>query len=258
MCLILFAYRASPDRPLVVAANRDEFYARPALGARCWEDDPNIFGGRDLEAHGTWLAASQTGRFAAVTNFTDTDVAERPPGSRGDLPRYFLKGTMSAREYVDHLDGGNYQGFNLIAFDGAELVYTSNRTGDVRVLAPGTYGLTNTRLGDEWPKTTRGAAALKPVADTATTDDLLTILRDDSVADEHTQRASPARLRRAAPCFIKGEKYGTRASTAVIFSNSEKTIEFVEQLYGPYGKPGERVARTLKLDANRSNLFDLP
>ncbi len=160
MCLILFAYRIHPDRPLVVAANRDEFYARPALAAHYWHDAPHVYGGRDIEADGTWLGVSLSGRFAAVTNYTDFDATEVPPLSRGDLPSVFLQGQEPARSYVAGIDGAQYRGYNLIAFDGDELVYTSNRTGETRPLDAGVYALTNTHLGDDWPKAVRGRAAL--------------------------------------------------------------------------------------------------
>ena len=55
MCPIVFAWRPSHDIPLVLAANRDEFYDRPSLPLAAWEDAPGIYGGRDLQAGGTWL-----------------------------------------------------------------------------------------------------------------------------------------------------------------------------------------------------------
>lgn len=146
MCLILFAYRVVPERPLVLAANRDEFYARPASEAHWWEDAPNIYGGRDRQAHGTWLAVSRDGRLAAVTNWTER---ERPAAakSRGGIPRAFLDSPLPPCAFAQTIDGRAYSGFNFMAYDGEELAYASNRTGEVRTLAPGFYGLTNTRLG---------------------------------------------------------------------------------------------------------------
>ena len=71
MCVIFFAYRAHPEYPLILLANRDEFYARPTDGARAWEYFPDIFAGRDLVHGGTWLGITKTRRFAAVTNYRD-------------------------------------------------------------------------------------------------------------------------------------------------------------------------------------------
>ena len=162
MCLILFAYRSHPDRPLVVAANRDEFYARPARAAHWWDTGQTaIFGGRDSEALGTWLAVSRDGRLAAVTNWTEDRKAPRSPRSRGDLPWHFLREIGPAREFVDAIEPDRFAGFNFIAYDGVDLVYTSNRTGEVRVLGAGVYGLTNTRLGPA-PRGTRERRAPCP------------------------------------------------------------------------------------------------
>lgn len=275
MCLILFAYRLSDERPLVVAANRDEFYARPARAAHWWDEISGrpqrgrVFGGRDLEAQGTWLAVSSDGRLAAVTNWTEDRNAPKAPESRGDLPRRFLTGRQSARDFTDHVDGDRYAGFNLIAYDGDELVYSSNRTGETRALERGVYGLTNTRLGsglaleeqgtlamrtvgahrphtyEQWPKAVFGAAALARVAGTATTSDLIDLLAKPHVPLETPPDREQAPERSYSPCFIHGADYGTRASTAVIVGS--RTVEFVERQYGPYGKRGTDSATVVDL-----------
>jgi len=66
-----FAWKAHPDYPLVFAGNRDELHARPALAAGFWDDAPQVLGGRDLTAGGTWLGVTVTGRFAVVTNYRE-------------------------------------------------------------------------------------------------------------------------------------------------------------------------------------------
>ena len=271
MCLILFAYRSHRERPLVLAANRDEFYARPARAAHWWADPrispgPNaparahgIYGGRDRQAHGTWLAVSRDGRVAAVTNWTEDRSAPKSPKSRGDLPRQFLTGTRPAREFVDTIDPERYAGFNFLAYDGRELVYTSNRTGEVRVLDAGVYGLTNTRLGpphaaprdaqphipayQQWPKAVFGAAALAGIAAKATTAELIHLLGQPHLPLETPPDRELAPERSYSPCFIHGSDYGTRASTAIILARD--SLEFVEHQYGPYGRPGERSATTI-------------
>src|SRR5262245_64856436 len=94
MCLILFAYQVRSDAALVVAANRDEFYARPAALAHRWDDAPHVFAGRDLSAGGTWLGVSTSGRFAAVTYFSETPDGPVPQGSRVDRTAEFMRGRM--------------------------------------------------------------------------------------------------------------------------------------------------------------------
>lgn len=271
MCLILFAYRTHPDRPLVLAANRDEFYARPTRPAHWWEDQTpagpdapararGIFGGRDQEAHGTWLAVSRDGRLAAVTNWTEDKSVPKPPGSRGDLPRQFLTGTIPARDFIATIDFDRYAGFNFIAYDGCDLVYISNRTGEMRVLGAGVYGLTNTRLGpphgtpnadphvpayQQWPKAVFGAAALAGIAPKASTDDLIQLLGKPHLPLETPPDRELAPERSYSPCFIHGSEYGTRASTAIVLKRD--SLEFVERQYGPFGEPGGRSATSIDL-----------
>jgi uncharacterized protein with NRDE domain len=235
MCLILFAYETLPERRLVVAANRDELHARPTLAAHFWQDCPGVLAGRDQREGGTWLGVHESGRFAAVTNFSDP--ADDPaPRSRGDLAREFLTGTAKAPEFAHALHGPDYLGFNLLLFDGMQLVYTSNR-GVTRVLEAGVYGLSNAELGARWPKVMRGRRALSAVCTgTAGQGALLELLADASVPpdDELPHRGRDLDFeRRVAPCFIKGPEYGTRASTAVEIGPAG--VRFSEQSWGPDG-----------------------
>jgi uncharacterized protein with NRDE domain len=147
MCLILLAWRASGPHRLVVAANRDEFHARPAAPAAFWDDRPGILAGRDLEARGTWMGISRGGRFAAVTNFRGAREP-RAAESRGALVTGFLESRSTPEAYVAALlpKADSYGGFNLLASDGAELWWMSNRDGAPRRLEAGIYGLANALL----------------------------------------------------------------------------------------------------------------
>ena len=147
MCLILLAWRVTNEHPLVVAANRDEFHARPAAAAAFWDDKPDVLAGRDLEARGTWMGVSRNGRFAAVTNYRGAREP-RAAESRGALVSRFLEDGQSPKEYVGRLSGSAnlYSGFNLLVSDGAELWSISNRGGETRRLEAGIYGLGNTLL----------------------------------------------------------------------------------------------------------------
>ena len=147
MCLILLAWRTSTEHQLIVAANRDEFHARPAAPAAFWEDRPEILAGRDLEARGTWMGISRGGRFAAVTNFRGAREP-RAAESRGALVTGFLENRSTPEAYIAALlpKSDSYGGFNLLASDGTELWWMSNRDGTPRRLEPGTYGLANALL----------------------------------------------------------------------------------------------------------------
>ncbi len=116
MCLILFAINQHKDYPLVVIANRDEFYARPTRSAHWWDDHPHILAGRDLKAQGTWMGVDRQGRFAAVTNVREPGMKQDAPLSRGDLPRNFLASDLAAQDYLEQLQDAmvNYAGFNLL------------------------------------------------------------------------------------------------------------------------------------------------
>src|SRR5437868_8710142 len=145
MCLIVLAWRAHPRFPLIVAANRDEFHARKAAPAAFWHDLPQILGGRDLQAMGTWMAVSRSGRFAAVTNYRG---AREPTAahSRGALVTSFLADSVSPAAYMSEVRGAQYSGFNLLATDRKELWWMSNRDGSPRRLEPGYYALGNLLL----------------------------------------------------------------------------------------------------------------
>ncbi len=142
MCLVLVAWKVHARFPLVVAANRDEFHGRPAARATFWDDHPEVLAGRDLQAQGTWMAVSRGGRFAAVTNYrgaTEPGAAE----SRGALVTRYLEG-VAIKELAERKS--TFSGFNLLASDGAELWWLSNRDGEPRRLEPGWYGLGNLLL----------------------------------------------------------------------------------------------------------------
>ncbi|HZO03539.1 MAG TPA: NRDE family protein [Burkholderiales bacterium] len=145
MCLILAAWRVHPEYPLIVAANRDEFHARPAARAAFWDDHPEILAGRDLEARGTWMGVSRSGKFAAVTNYRG-GAEPRAIESRGALVSRFLANGEKPRAYLAGLKKELYSGFNLLAADADELWWMSNRDGNPRRLEPGIYGLGNTLL----------------------------------------------------------------------------------------------------------------
>ena len=239
MCLILFAYRLTPGRPLIVAANRDEFYARPSAAAHWWDDAPGLLAGRDLQAGGTWLGVQANGRFAAVTNFTDPGRPP-PPRSRGALVADFLRGAQTSADYAAAIRGELYQGFNLLLWDGRTLTCTSNR-GATQTLEPGCYALTNAELGSRWPKAVDGVARLRQAVQAGTDlDGLIALLRHDQLPQSSAAVAqADIAESQTTPCFIRGDAYGTRASTAVIYAE-DGGIALAEQSYGPRGAQGER------------------
>ncbi|NTV71926.1 MAG: NRDE family protein [Azonexaceae bacterium] len=239
MCLIVVGWRVHPDYPLVVAANRDEFYVRPTASLARWLDAPEVIGGLDLEAGGTWLGVSESGRFAAVTNVREPGMAKGAQ-SRGRLTREFLTARSSAGEYAAGIDGAQYSGFNLLLCDGDTLVYCSNRDGQPRSLAPGIYGLSNHLLDSPWPKLLAAresfAKALPRLPDESA---FFELLADQAiVADENLPSTGvPIEWERLlSAIFVKSESYGTRAST-LLWQGARGKITVHENSFGPNGQP---------------------
>ena len=221
MCLVLVVWRMHPKYPCLVAANRDEFHARPTARAEWWPDHPQILAGRDLEAGGTWLGVTRTGRFAALTNYRDPEQRRAAAPSRGGLVTSMLQSGASVAEGLGYLRavGANYNGFNLIFSDGERLgIYESVR-GTGRELGPGIYGLSNHLLDTPWPKVqnakTRLEAALLGLTDTAP---LLDLLRDDRPASDAQLPRTGVSLeweRLLSSAFVRAADYGTRCSTII-------------------------------------------
>ncbi len=177
MCLIAFALNASARWPLVIAANRDEFWHRPTLPLQRWTapNGAEVFSGRDLQAGGTWLGVTAAGRVAMLTNVREPQQVAAPR-SRGDLPLDWLSGNSTAFEFLEQLqaDGAqhSYGGFNLVIGDArqGQWLWASNRRAEGqgqlqpgwqhRELQPGVYGLSNAFLDTPWPKTQALKAAL--------------------------------------------------------------------------------------------------
>lgn len=248
MCLIIFAHQALDRYPLVVAANRDEFFTRETAEAAFWSSDhPDVLGGRDLLAGGTWLGLSRQGRFAAVTNIRDPSQLEVKPRSRGELTREFLTGAQSARDYCRDLEQhfDDYAGYNLLVSDGRDLCYVNNLHGRIEVLEPGIYGLSNGLLNNDWPKVRRGRerlASLLEQPELLKTDALLGLMADRQPAsdDELPDTGVPLELeRKLSSAFIHNPErlYGTRCSSAVILS-AEGRHRFSERNFDDQGETG--------------------
>lgn len=224
MCLILLAWKVHPHYPLVVAANRDEFFARPTASADFWSDAPHVLAGRDLQGGGTWLGVTRAGRFAALTNYRDPQRVRTDAPSRGELVARFLRGSDTPKAFAVWLEtaASACNGFNLIYGDTKELHYFSNCGDHPRRLEAGIYGLSNHLLDTPWPKVAKGKSSLAHAVQ-ALPDDapLIAMLRDDTpAADEELPRTGVSleweRLLSAA--FVRSPAYGTRSSTVVVMA----------------------------------------
>ncbi|WP_336367240.1 NRDE family protein [Marinobacter sp. C2H3] len=245
MCLIAFAIARNRRYPLVLAANRDEFYRRPTLAMDWWQTDQGqaLLAGRDQQSGGTWLAVDRSGRVAAVTNVRE---GSPEPGrvSRGELPLRALSETPAALKQQMVNEPERYAGFNLVSVDSAGGVYLSNRDAHRgRALHRGSYGLSNHLLQSPWPKLLRLRHALDEEIDQASANTeafheaLLAPLMDRTPApDDHLPDTGVglATERFLSSPFIVGDDYGTRATTIVTVS-ADGEVRVTEQSWGPGG-----------------------
>jgi uncharacterized protein with NRDE domain len=250
MCLIAFAWQSHPRWRLLLGGNRDEFHPPPTAALARWDDAP-ITGGRDLEAGGTWLGVTDSGRCCVVTNVRDP----RDPqlgGSRGMLATDYLNGGAGASVHAQELlrSAAGYRPFNLLTFDARDGFYLGNRPEPrAQAVTPGVHGLSNADFNTPWPKTRALMQHLRHWIDAG--DDmnfapLFAALADEQVAPDAQLPDTGIGLERErllSAAFIRGEAYGTRASTVVAIGHDGLGV-IVERRFGPSGRfDGETMLR---------------
>jgi uncharacterized protein with NRDE domain len=238
MCVVAFAWQVHPRWRLVLAGNRDEFHARPTAALARWPGS-GVIAGRDLQSGGTWVGLDARGRVAVVTNVRAGLAAPHDGPSRGALPVAFLAGHTGADATTSALlaEATDYAPFNLVLADDRDCWHLGNHPLQREALAPGVHGISNGRLDAPWPKTRRLAGSLQAWIK-AGNDDLQPLW--DALADEH--RADDIDLpdtgvgidleRRLSPAFIRGDAYGTRASTIVAVDHDGRGV-IHERRFGP-------------------------
>jgi uncharacterized protein with NRDE domain len=229
MCLIALAHGVSERYPLVLAANRDEDYERETRPAHPWEDADGVIGGRDVLHGGSWLAVSQNGRFAAVTNLHGAPQRSR---SRGLLVSSFVTSREEPEAFAASVasDAQHYAGFHLIVGEALGTVVYVTPDERPRILPHGIYGFSNAPSSERWPKVDHAVETMKRLLETSAhlEEDLLRFL------------SLPLnRGRVEEEVFIAGERYGTRASSVVIVTSDE--VRFAEQ---NYARGGVRIGET--------------
>jgi uncharacterized protein with NRDE domain len=224
MCLIAISIRTG-HFPLVIAANRDEDYERPTIPASYWSDAPDIVGGRDGLHGGTWLAINRDGRFAAVTNLRGSARDPRKR-SRGELVTGFVRGGATPKQYVNEVasHADEYAGFHLLAGVRDDVMQLS---GMVTRLDPGVHALSNAPVGERWPKVATAEAEMKRVSTMTDAPQLIDAILEFLSSPRGTNRPE-------SEVFMKGERYGTRSSTAIVMS-SDAQLYFAEQSFSRGG-----------------------
>jgi uncharacterized protein with NRDE domain len=244
MCLAVIAWQSHPDYPLVVAANRDEFYARATRPAAWWGQAVSLLAGRDEEGGGTWLGINRRGRFALLTNVRAPSERNRHAPTRGALVVAALQSGEPIATWLESLVARShaYNGFNLLVGDavatsgrGPEIHYYSNRLAAApRRLEPGIYGLSNAFLDTPWPKVTRAVGRFAcQIASRVDPDALLALMADRALVPDEALPSTGVPLeweRVLSAIQIRANGYGTRATTVITVRN-DGLVSFVERAF---------------------------
>ncbi len=238
MCLIVIDWR--PNQHLLVSANRDEFHARPSAVMQRWPEAPHIIAGRDLQQGGSWLALSEHGRFAALTNIRAPQLDTPHKRSRGD----WVIRAMNAPSWPNfiqqlHEEHGGYGSFNLLFGDQHQLFYCHNTpTFHYQALEAGYYTLSNAHLNSHWPKSVLAAQQLHQWQQRA--DRHITpvgiLHRTHAFADKQLPNTGVPLLweRLLSAQHILNPQYGTRCSTGIALYADYTDVE--EHTFQPNGE----------------------
>ncbi|MBD3584680.1 NRDE family protein [Salinimonas sp. HHU 13199] len=248
MCILFIARDQRKDFPLIIAANRDEFHARPTKASHIWSSHPPIFAGKDLKAGGTWMGVTRSGRIAALTNIRQPDKERQDARTRGELVVNYLTHKGSNPQFHDVLRRRRekYNGFNLLHGTWRDLKVYNNESDSLLSLEPGIHGLSNGALNDPWPKVSRGVSALSQYcseSDTLSEDALFSLLKDKTEAPESAlpdTGISKDWEKRLSPIFIQSDEYGTRASTLLLV-NRNGNASWSERTYDIQGQVTDQV-----------------
>lgn len=231
MCVVAIAHQVHPDWPLILLGNRDEFHGRPSAPLAAWEDGSGIVAGRDLQAGGTWLGAHQpSGRIVVVTNVRGA-APDPTKDSRGALVVDMLRGD-GRFAYPADVDLVRFNAFNLFAIGGGSARLLTNRPKPlIASLAPGVHALANEPVDQRCPRAERLQAALEAVVDDRSD--------PEGLLDTLTAEDDPA-------LFLRGDIYGTRASTLVAVS-ADGNVRMIERRYEKGGRPAGTTALTFRI-----------
>ncbi|XP_051777244.1 transport and Golgi organization protein 2 homolog isoform X1 [Erpetoichthys calabaricus] len=233
---------------LILAANRDEVYNRPAKVADFWGDSGDILSGLDMEEGkkgGTWLGISKKGKLAALTNYLEPSSNADALG-RGSLVSNFLMDNLDCFSYLKKIsaEGHLYNGFNLLAADFKTkedtMCYYGNRGAEVPTfLKPGIYGLSNSLLETPWKKLQHGKQLFTAVVNQnlpseSLVQQLLNVLNNqepqlpDPAIEEQGKDFIHAIVNKYAAVCVRSPGYGTRTNT-IILIDATGQVSFTER-----------------------------
>ncbi|MGB0560143.1 MAG: NRDE family protein [Pseudohongiellaceae bacterium] len=249
MCLITFAHRVNDKYPLILSANRDEFFSRKSREAQFWKDEAgcsNLLAGKDLVAGGTWIGVTKDGKFAAITNLRSNPGDNQASLSRGALTLEYLTGKESPLNFAKTIVGNlsSYRGFNLLLGNEEEIVFINSKDKSILPLEPGVYAFSNGTLNSNYSKVVKGKDNLTKLINTETElnpDLLIDMMRDRTTAADNSLPStilSKALEKKLSSIFVSdtNRNYGTLCTTAFVTNSSGKT-QFIEQNYDELGQP---------------------
>ncbi|WP_257463403.1 NRDE family protein [Archangium lipolyticum] len=233
MCTLVILRHVHPEWPLVLAANRDESLARPAVGPQVLATSPRVVGGRDLERQGTWMGVTDGGLFVGLTNQRGSANLTRAPRSRGEVVlRALQSGSVEGVErYLEGLHPGEYNPFNLL-YGNTEVLRVAYARPDAERMTsqdvpPGVHVLPNDVLdtpalpkvararklaeaaaGKPWPESVRALQAM--LADHVLPERAPAVLPEEEAIPEIHER-----IRQYQALCIHTPGYGTRSSAIV-------------------------------------------
>jgi len=253
VCLITLVWQTHPRFPLILVANRDEFFDRPTEAAHWWPAPAHWLAGRDLEAGGTWLGLTRAGRFAALTNYRDPALNREGRRSRGELVVDALA-APTTEAWLDTLaqSAAQFNPFNLLVGGPEALFVFESTTGRARPVSPGVHGLSNHLFDSPWPKLEHARTLMSnALHEVETADALLGLLRDARPAPDAQLPHTGVPLaweRMLSSCFIRAPGYGTR-STSVILIAADGQCQFAEQTWNEDGEAAGRVSECFLLSS---------
>ncbi len=262
MCLVLFAKNEWKGFPILILANRDEFFDRPAKVAEFWKEEPSLLAGQDLTSNGTWLGVTKKGRISFVTNRRDMREPKlESPISRGKLVEGFLKSNLSPADYEKQLlpDLHHYEGFNLFLSDDSGAICISNKGNGTVSIEPGIHTLSNAFWNSDWPKTKRLRESFEEIRKFHPSSEPLLpiesffgILNDNQIASDLNlpdTGIGSEREKLLSSIRISLPGYGTRVSTILAISDAGKFFFYEKTFLDPFSADGCTVSFQFQLES---------
>ena len=228
MCTLAIYLAVSADHPLVIAANRDELYERPAAAPQIIASAPWIVAGRDLVAGGTWLGVNEHGLVAGLLNRRSHVPPDPRRASRGQLCVGALQHSSlaSAAAAVCAEAADRYNPFNLLLATPQAACVIGNVSGTMShtELTRGLHLLTNLDLNDmECPRIAKSYAlfeAAKRFVEAADIEALLPALR--TILADHSTPLDPRSTGPPNNLCVHGERFGTRSSSVLVYNAQQQ------------------------------------